>query len=67
MSDKKTAVLVVMDGLGDRPLKELGGKTPLQAAKTPTFDRLAREGQNGLMGLLRALTQRILRSLVMIQ
>ena len=41
MSDKRTAVFVVMDGVGDRPLKELGGKTPLQAAKTPTFDRLA--------------------------
>jgi len=46
MSDQKTAVFVVMDGVGDRPLKELGGKTPLQAAKTPTFDRLADEGQN---------------------
>ncbi|MFW9956378.1 MAG: 2,3-bisphosphoglycerate-independent phosphoglycerate mutase [Candidatus Thorarchaeota archaeon] len=52
MSDKKTAVFVVMDGLGDRPLKELGGKTPLQAAKTPTFDRLAAEGQNGLMNVI---------------
>jgi len=52
MSDKKTAVFVVMDGVGDRPLKELGGKTPLQAAKTPTFDRLAAEGQNGLMNVI---------------
>ena len=52
MSDKKIAVLVVMDGLGDRPLNELDGKTPLQAAKTPTFDRLAREGQNGLMNVI---------------
>ncbi len=52
MSDKKTAVFVVMDGVGDRPLKELGGKTPLEAAKTPTFDRLAAEGQNGLMNVI---------------
>lgn len=52
MSDKRTAVLVVMDGLGDRPVQELGGKTPLQAAKTPTFDRLAAEGQNGLMNVI---------------
>ncbi len=41
MSDKRTAVFVVLDGLGDRPLKELGGKTTLEAAKTPSFDRLA--------------------------
>jgi 2,3-bisphosphoglycerate-independent phosphoglycerate mutase len=52
MTDKQTAVLVVMDGLGDRPLKELQGRTPLQAAKTPTFDRLAAEGQNGLMNVI---------------
>ncbi|MHA1424070.1 MAG: hypothetical protein ACTSSD_18470 [Candidatus Thorarchaeota archaeon] len=42
MSDKRKAVLIVMDGVGDRPLQELGGKTPLQAAKTPVFDRLAK-------------------------
>ena len=52
MSDKRTAVFVVLDGLGDRPLKELGGKTPLEAAKTPTFDRLAAEGQSGLMNVI---------------
>ncbi|MFW9869672.1 MAG: phosphoglycerate mutase, partial [Candidatus Thorarchaeota archaeon] len=52
MSDKRTAVFVVMDGVGDRPLKELGGKTPLQFAKTSTFDRLASEGQNGLMNVI---------------
>jgi 2,3-bisphosphoglycerate-independent phosphoglycerate mutase len=52
MSDKRTAVLVVMDGLGDRPLKELGDKTPLDAARTPTFDRLTAEGQSGLMNVI---------------
>ena len=52
MSNKQKAVLVVMDGLGDRPVPELGGKTPLQAAKSPTFDRLAKEGQNGLMDVI---------------
>jgi len=52
MSDKRTAVFVVMDGLGDRPLKELGDKTPLEAAKTPTFDRLATEGQSALMNVI---------------
>ncbi len=30
--------------MADRPLKELGGRTPLQAAFKPNMDRLAREG-----------------------
>ncbi len=41
-------LLLVVDGLADRPIRALGGRTPLQAAKTPTLDRLAREGQTGL-------------------
>ncbi|MHA2147000.1 MAG: 2,3-bisphosphoglycerate-independent phosphoglycerate mutase, partial [Candidatus Thorarchaeota archaeon] len=52
MSDRKTAVFVVMDGVGDRPLKELGGKTPLEAAKTPNLDRMATEGQSALMNVI---------------
>jgi 2,3-bisphosphoglycerate-independent phosphoglycerate mutase len=52
MSDRRKAVLVVMDGLGDRPTPELGGKTPLQVAKTPAFDRLAKGGQNALMDVI---------------
>ncbi|MHA1483829.1 MAG: 2,3-bisphosphoglycerate-independent phosphoglycerate mutase [Candidatus Thorarchaeota archaeon] len=49
MDQKRTAILVVLDGLGDRPVIELGGLTPLQAAKTPNLDQLAAEGQTGLM------------------
>jgi len=41
-------LLVVIDGLADRPVRALGGRTPLQAAATPTLDRLAREGQCGI-------------------
>ncbi|MDA0791897.1 MAG: 2,3-bisphosphoglycerate-independent phosphoglycerate mutase [Proteobacteria bacterium] len=41
-------LLVIIDGLADRPANALDGKTPLQAADTPVFDRLAREGQCGL-------------------
>ncbi|RDE12500.1 MAG: 2,3-bisphosphoglycerate-independent phosphoglycerate mutase [Candidatus Thorarchaeota archaeon] len=52
MSGRRKAVFVVMDGLGDRPTPELGGKTPLQVAKTPTLDRLAKEGQNALMDVI---------------
>jgi 2,3-bisphosphoglycerate-independent phosphoglycerate mutase len=52
MSDRRKAVLIVMDGLGDRPTPELGGKTPLQAAKKPALDKLARDGQNALMDVI---------------
>jgi len=41
-------LLLAVDGMGDRPTRALGGRTPLAAAHTPTFDRLAREGQTGL-------------------
>ncbi len=35
--------------MGDQPVKELGGKTPLEAAKTPYMDSLAKNGKTGLM------------------
>ena len=38
-----------MDGMGDRPLKELGNKTPLQAANTPNMDEMAQNGITGIM------------------
>jgi 2,3-bisphosphoglycerate-independent phosphoglycerate mutase len=40
-------IVIIGDGMADRPLKELGGKTPLQAALTPNMDRLASEGTQG--------------------
>jgi 2,3-bisphosphoglycerate-independent phosphoglycerate mutase len=43
------ALLLIADGLGDRPVPALDGRTPLEAARTPNMDRLAREGENGLM------------------
>ncbi|MEA4957016.1 MAG: 2,3-bisphosphoglycerate-independent phosphoglycerate mutase [Methanobrevibacter sp.] len=42
-------MILIMDGLGDRPLKDLDGRTPLQAAKTPNMDKMAEMGINGLM------------------
>jgi 2,3-bisphosphoglycerate-independent phosphoglycerate mutase len=45
-------MLVVMDGLGDRPIKELGGLTPLEAARTPHLDALAARGINGIMNAI---------------
>ncbi len=41
-------LLVIIDGMPDRAARALSGRTPLQAAHTPTLDRLAREGQCGL-------------------
>ena len=42
-------LLIIFDGLADRPAPELDGKTPLEAARTPNLDRLAAEGVNGLL------------------
>jgi 2,3-bisphosphoglycerate-independent phosphoglycerate mutase len=41
-------VMLVADGLGGLPL-EPGGKTELEAAKTPNLDRLAKRGVQGSM------------------
>ncbi|WP_297465136.1 2,3-bisphosphoglycerate-independent phosphoglycerate mutase [Thermococcus sp.] len=41
---KRKGLLIILDGLGDRPIKEFGGKTPLEYANTPNMDRLARMG-----------------------
>ncbi|MDP8951118.1 MAG: phosphoglycerate mutase, partial [Actinomycetota bacterium] len=40
-------LLVILDGMADRPYRELDGCTPLEAARTPVMDALAREGQSG--------------------
>ncbi len=48
----KKLLLVVCDGLSDRPVKEFGGKTPLQAARKPAMDALARNGISGLMDVI---------------
>ena len=40
---------VCLDGLGDDPNPELGGETPLEAARTPVLDGLARKGAQGLV------------------
>jgi 2,3-bisphosphoglycerate-independent phosphoglycerate mutase len=46
-------LLLVLDGISDRPCSELGGRTPLEAAETPVLDRLAREGICGIMDPIR--------------
>jgi 2,3-bisphosphoglycerate-independent phosphoglycerate mutase len=39
--------IVIPDGCADEPQEVLGGKTPLQAARKPHMDRLARAGRVG--------------------
>lgn len=42
-------LMLIADGLGDLPIPELGGRTPLEAARTPNLDRLAAAGRYGLL------------------
>jgi 2,3-bisphosphoglycerate-independent phosphoglycerate mutase len=39
--------IVIPDGAADKPLDELDGRTPLDAADTPNMDRIAAEGKLG--------------------
>lgn len=41
-------VVLVPDGAADEPRPELGGRTPLTAARTPNFDQLAQSSELGL-------------------
>lgn len=41
-------VIVLGDGMADEPIEALGGKTPLEYAKTPTMDLLAEKSEIGL-------------------
>ena len=45
-------IVILGDGMADEPLMQLGGKTPLDYAKTPNMDRMA---QNGACGMLRTI------------
>ncbi|MBI4438544.1 2,3-bisphosphoglycerate-independent phosphoglycerate mutase [Candidatus Woesearchaeota archaeon] len=45
-------ILVVLDGMADRPSDKLGNKTPLEAAETPSMDKLARNGSLGQLDIL---------------
>ena len=42
-------VLILGDGMSDRPIPELDGKTPLEYAKTPMLDELAKQSEVGLV------------------
>lgn len=40
-------LLIILDGIADRPYPELQGRTPLEAASTPALDAFARDAANG--------------------
>lgn len=42
-------ILIILDGMGDLPNKQLGDKTPLEVAHTPNLDFFATRGEMGLM------------------
>ena len=41
-------IVVLGDGMADEPIAELGGKTPLEFARTPQMDRLAARSEIGM-------------------
>jgi len=41
-------IILIGDGMSDRPIERLGGKTPLEYAPTPNMDRIAGAGRYGL-------------------
>ncbi len=42
-------IIILGDGMADEPIASLGGKTPLQAARKPAMDELARLGCSGML------------------
>lgn len=47
------SLIMIIDGMADRPIPELGNKTPLEIAETPNMDKLAENGINGIMDPIR--------------
>ena len=52
MDDGRKVLVVVMDGLGDRAVKSLGQRTPLQCANKPNLDWFAANGTSGIMDVI---------------
>jgi len=42
-------IVILADGMADEPLEQLGGKTPLEFAKTPNMDWMAHNGSCGML------------------
>ena len=49
---KKKILMIVCDGVSDRPCRQFGNKTPLQAARKPAMDAIARSGVSGTIDVI---------------
>ena len=49
---QKKMLMIVCDGLSDRPVKQFEMKTPLQVARKPAMDALTRHGVSGTMDVI---------------
>ncbi|MCL1932406.1 MAG: cofactor-independent phosphoglycerate mutase [Candidatus Azobacteroides sp.] len=45
-------IIVLGDGMADEPIESLGNQTPLQFARTPCMDQLAKQGNTGLLATI---------------
>ncbi len=49
-------IVLVGDGMADYPIKELGGRTPLEVARTPNMDYIA---QYGMLGRIKTIPDKM--------
>jgi 2,3-bisphosphoglycerate-independent phosphoglycerate mutase len=49
---EKKIIMVVCDGVSDRPVKQFDSRTPLQTARKPAMDAVARNGVSGTMDVI---------------
>jgi len=42
-------VIIIPDGAADEPIEQFGGKTAIEAARTPNMDRISQTGRQGLV------------------
>ncbi|UCE27349.1 MAG: 2,3-bisphosphoglycerate-independent phosphoglycerate mutase [Candidatus Coatesbacteria bacterium] len=52
MGEKTKIMIIICDGMGDRPIAELGNRTPLEAAETPRMDMLALRGETCIVDII---------------
>ena len=45
-------IILLGDGMADEPIESLGNQTPLQFARTPNMDSLAKKGNTGLLATI---------------
>ena len=45
-------IMIICDGMADRPNLNYGNQTPLEVAETPNMDKLAKQGATGFMDII---------------